>query len=135
MQEDDYIVPFYRDRALVLGLGAGRGSWPSIISRRPRAKVTGDNGRRIYSSAEKPHLECGDPNGFNNCCGVRDSVGNQTGRKKKALWSNFWRCATRQAIFTKLICFAKEKKLPILLSSRTTVTASASDPQNQSARA
>src|SRR5437868_12251224 len=41
MQADDYIVPYYRDRALVLGRGVSSRQLQAIISQRRRAKVMG----------------------------------------------------------------------------------------------
>jgi len=57
MREDDYIVPFYRDRALVV-VESARGNWPSIISRRPRVKVTGDKCRRIIAAPKNTSGVC-----------------------------------------------------------------------------
>jgi hypothetical protein len=56
MQEDDYIVPFYRDRALVVE--SLRGSWPSIISQKPKVKVTGGKCRRITAAPKNTSGAC-----------------------------------------------------------------------------
>ena len=47
MQEDDYIVPYYRDRALVLGRGVSSRQLAIDYFAKARAKVTGDKCRRI----------------------------------------------------------------------------------------
>jgi len=89
-----------------------------------------------YSCAEKHILECADPNGFTTAAGVRDSVGNQLDAKK-LLWSQtVGDAATRQGDFYEAICFAKEKEIAdLVLSSRTTVTASAVRPAKSIRRA
>jgi 2-oxoisovalerate dehydrogenase E1 component len=114
MQEDDYIVPYYRDRALVLGRG--------VSSRQLAidyfAKATGEShGRQMpshYSCAEKHIWSVPTPTGSQllPACGM--AWGITLDRKNAAVVATVGDAATRQGDFFEAICFAKEKKLPLL---------------------
>jgi 2-oxoisovalerate dehydrogenase E1 component len=114
MQEDDYIVPFYRDRALVLGRG--------VTSRQLAidyfAKAKGEShGRQMpshYSCAEKHIWSVPTPTGSQllPACGIAWGV--KLDDKNAVVVATVGDAATRQGDFYEAICFAKEKKLPIL---------------------
>src|SRR2546429_1419824 len=114
MQEDDYIVPFYRDRALVLGRG--------VSSRQLAidyfAKAEGEShGRQMpsnYSCAEKHIWSVPTPTGSQllPACGM--AWGIKLDGKNAAVVTTVGDAATRQGDFYEAICFAKEKKLPVL---------------------
>ncbi len=114
MQEDDYIVPYYRDRALVLGRG--------VTSRQLAidyfAKAKGEShGRQMpshYSCAEKNLWSVPTPTGSQllPACGI--AWGIKLDSKKSAVVATVGDAATRQGDFYEAICFAKEKKLPML---------------------
>src|SRR5256884_1417803 len=114
MQEDDYIVPFYRDRALVLGRG--------VSSRQLAidyfAKAEGEShGRQMpsnYSCAEKHIWSVPTPTGSQllPACGM--AWGIKLDGKNAAVVTTVGDAATRQGDFYEAICFAKEKKLPLL---------------------
>jgi 2-oxoisovalerate dehydrogenase E1 component len=114
MQDDDYIVPYYRDRALVLGRG--------VSSRQLAidyfAKATGEShGRQMpshYSCAEKHIWSVPTPTGSQllPACGM--AWGIKLDHKNAAVVATVGDAATRQGDFYEAICFAKEKKLPML---------------------
>jgi 2-oxoisovalerate dehydrogenase E1 component len=114
MQEDDYIVPFYRDRALVLGRG--------VSSRQLAidyfAKAEGEShGRQMpshYSCAEKHIWSVPTPTGSQllPACGI--AWGIKLDGKNAVVIATVGDAATRQGDFYEAICFAKEQKLPIL---------------------
>ena len=115
MQEDDYIVPLSIAIARWCSVVASaRGSWPSIISRRLRAKVTGDKCRRITARAEEHIWSVPTPTGSQllPACGI--AWGIKLDAKNAVVVATVGDAATRQGDFYEAICFAKEKKLPIL---------------------
>src|SRR6059058_3300857 len=114
MQEDDYIVPFYRDRALVLGRGVS--SQQLAIDYFAQAKGE-SHGRQMpshYSCAEKHIWSVPTPTGSQllPACGI--AWGIKLDSKKAVVVATVGDAATRQGDFYEAICFAKEKKLPIL---------------------
>src|SRR2546421_3549931 len=114
MQEDDYIVPFYRDRALVLGRG--------VTSRQLAidyfAKAKGEShGRQMpshYSCAEKHIWSVPTPTGSQllPACGI--AWGIKLDGKNAVVVATVGDAATRQGDFYEAIAFAKERKLPLL---------------------
>src|SRR5437899_6882478 len=114
MQEDDYIVPYYRDRALVLG----RGVSSRQLSIDYFAKAKGEShGRQMpshYSCAEKHIWSVPTPTGSQllPACGMAWSI--KLDGKNSAVLATVGDAATRQGDFFEAICFAKEKKLPLL---------------------
>src|SRR5881394_3783810 len=114
MREDDYIVPFYRDRALVLGRGVS--SQQLAIDYFAKAKGE-SHGRQMpshYSCAEKHIWSVPTPTGSQllPACGI--AWGIKLDSKKAVVVATVGDAATRQGDFYEAICFAKEKKLPIL---------------------
>src|SRR5438034_5160461 len=114
MQEDDYIVPFYRDRALVLGRGVS--SQQLAIDYFAKAKGE-SHGRQMpshYSCAEKHIWSVPTPTGSQllPACGI--AWGIKLDGKNAVVVATVGDAATRQGDFYEAICFAKEKKLPLL---------------------
>src|SRR6266850_3745933 len=114
MREDDYIVPFYRDRALVLGREVS--SLQLAIDYFAKAKGE-SHGRQMpshYSCAEKHIWSVPTPTGSQllPACGI--AWGIKLDAKKAVVVATVGDAATRQGDFYEAICFAKEKKLPIL---------------------
>src|SRR5436190_18929651 len=114
MQPDDFIVPYYRDRALVLGRGV-----PSRqLALDYFAKANGEShGRQMpshYSCREKNIWSVPTPTGSQllPACGM--AWGIQLDRKKSAVVTTVGDAATRQGDFYEAICFARERKLPML---------------------
>ncbi|PYL52308.1 MAG: hypothetical protein DMF29_11110, partial [Verrucomicrobia bacterium] len=95
MEPEDYIVPYYRDRGLILG----RGMTTRELGLEYFAKRnTGSGGRQMPS-----HYACG------------IAWGIKLDRKKNLVVTTVGDAATRQGDFFEAVSFAKEKKLPLLL--------------------
>jgi 2-oxoisovalerate dehydrogenase E1 component len=114
MEPDDYIVSYYRDRGLVLG----RGMTTRQLGLEYFAKRnTGSGGRQMpshYSSADLHIWSVPTPTGSQllPACGI--AWGIQLDGKKNLVVTTVGDAATRQGDFFEALCFAKEKKLPML---------------------
>src|SRR5438132_1508948 len=114
MQPDDYIVSYYRDRGLVLG----RGMTTRQLGLEYFAKRnTGSGGRQMpshYSNADLHIWSVPTPTGSQllPACGI--AWGIKLDGKKDLVVTTVGDAATRQGDFFEAICFAKEKKLPLL---------------------
>jgi 2-oxoisovalerate dehydrogenase E1 component len=114
MEPDDYIVPYYRDRGLVLG----RGMTTRQLGLEYFAKRnTGSGGRQMpshYSNADLHIWSVPTPTGSQllPACGI--AWGLKLDEKKNVVVTTVGDAATRQGDFFEAICFAKEKKLPVL---------------------
>src|SRR5246500_561573 len=110
----DYIVSYYRDRGLVLG----RGMTTRQLGLEYFAKRnTGSGGRQMpshYSNSELHIWSVPTPTGSQllPACGI--AWGIQLDGKKNLVVTTVGDAATRQGDFFEAICFAKEKKLPLL---------------------
>jgi 2-oxoisovalerate dehydrogenase E1 component len=114
MEADDYIVPYYRDRGLVLG----RGMTTNELALEYFAKRnTGSGGRQMPShySHSKLHIwSVPTPTGSQllPACGM--AWGLKLDGKKNVVVTTVGDAATRQGDFFEAVCFAKERKLPVL---------------------
>ena len=114
MEPGDYIVSYYRDRGLVLG----RGMTTRQLGLEYFAKRnTGSGGRQMpshYSNADLHVWSVPTPTGSQllPACGI--AWGIQLDGKKNLVVTTIGDAATRQGDFFEAICFAKEKKLPVL---------------------
>jgi 2-oxoisovalerate dehydrogenase E1 component len=114
MEADDYIVSYYRDRGLVLG----RGMTTRQLGLEYFAKRnTGSGGRQMpshYSNAELHIWSVPTPTGSQllPACGI--AWGIKLDGKKNVVVTTIGDAATRQGDFFEAICFAKERKLPVL---------------------
>ena len=114
MEPDDYIVSYYRDRGLVLG----RGMTTHQLGLEYFAKRnTGSGGRQMpshYSNAELHIWSVPTPTGSQllPACGI--AWGIQLDGKKNLVVTTIGDAATRQGDFFEALCFAKERKLPML---------------------
>src|SRR6184192_3586182 len=114
MEPDDYIVSYYRDRGLVLG----RGMTTRQLGLEYFAKRnTGSGGRQMpshYSNANLHIWSVPTPTGSQllPACGI--AWGIQLDAKPNLVVTTVGDAATRQGDFFEAICFAKEKKLPLL---------------------
>src|SRR6266702_2318042 len=114
MEPDDYIVPFYRDRGLVLG----RGMTTQQLALEYFAKrKTGSGGRMMpshYSDLGRHIWSVPTPTGSQllPACGI--AWGLKLDGKNNLVVTTVGDAATRQGDFFEAICFAKEKKLPLL---------------------
>src|SRR5947199_5209354 len=114
MEPDDYIVSYYRDRGLVLG----RGMTTQELALEYFAKRnTGSGGRQMpshYSHASLHIWSVPTPTGSEllPACGI--AWGIKLDEKKNLVVTTVGDAATRQGDFFEAVCFAKEKKLPVL---------------------
>lgn len=114
MEPDDYIVSYYRDRGLVLG----RGMTTRELGLEYFAKRnTGSGGRQMpshYSDAGLHIWSVPTPTGSQllPACGI--AWGIQLDGKRNVVVTTIGDAATRQGDFFEAICFAKERKLPVL---------------------
>ncbi len=114
MQPDDYIVPYYRDRGLVLG----RGMTTLELGLEYFAKrKTGSAGRMMpshYSDADLHIWSVPTPTGSQllPACGM--AWGMQLDGKNDIVVTTVGDAASRQGDVYEAICFAKEKKLAVL---------------------
>ena len=114
MQGDDYIVPYYRDRALVLGRGVSSRQLATDYFAKARGESHGRQMPSHYSCAEKHIWSVPTPTGSQllPACGM--AWGIKLDGKNAAVVATVGDAATRQGDFYEAICFAKEKKLPML---------------------
>src|SRR6266700_4355282 len=114
MEPDDYMVPYYRDRGLILGRGmTTRHLGFEYFAKRD----TGSGGRQMpshYSHADLHIWSVPTPTGSQllPACGI--GWGIQLDGKKNLVVTTVGDAATRQGDFFEAISFAKEKKLPVL---------------------
>src|SRR5947199_7261326 len=114
MEPDDYIVPYYRDRGLILG----RGMTTLELGLEYFAKRnTGSSGRQMpshYSNANLHIWSVPTPTGSQllPACGI--AWGIQFDGKKNRVVTTVGDAATRQGDFFEAISFAKGKKVPLL---------------------
>src|SRR5437016_12510506 len=114
MEPDDYIVPYYRDCGLVLG----RGMTTRQLGLEYFAKRnTGSGGRQMpshYSDADLHIWSVPTPTGSQllPACGI--AWGIKLDGKRNLVVTTVGDAATRQGDFFEAVCFAKEKKLPLL---------------------
>src|SRR5437868_961121 len=114
MKPGDYIVSYYRDRGLVLG----RGMTTRELGLEYFAKRnTGSGGRQMpshYSDADLHIWSVPTPTGSQllPACGI--AWGIKLDGKNSVVVTTIGDAATRQGDFFEAICFAKEKKLPVL---------------------
>jgi 2-oxoisovalerate dehydrogenase E1 component len=114
MEPDDYIVSYYRDRGLVLGRGMTTGQLGLEYFAK---RNTGSGGRQMpshYSDADLHIWSVPTPTGSQllPACGI--AWGIKLDGKKNVVVTTIGDAATRQGDFFEAICFAKEKKLPVL---------------------
>jgi 2-oxoisovalerate dehydrogenase E1 component len=114
MEPEDYIVPYYRDRGLVLG----RGMTTQQLALEYFAKrKTGSGGRMMpshYSDVERHIWSVPTPTGSQLLPGCGMAWGIQLDGKKNVVVTTVGDAATRQGDFFEAVCFAKERKLPVL---------------------
>ena len=114
MQTGDYLFPYYRDRAAVLG----RGVTNLELARAYFAKQSSSSGGRQmpghYSDRDKNIFSVPTPTGANclPACGVAWSM--QLAKRSNAVVATIGDAATRQGEFYESVAFAVERQLPIV---------------------
>ncbi len=114
LQPDDYIVPYYRDRGLVLGRGL---TTRDLALEYFAKRDTGSGGRMMpshYSNTDLHIWSVPTPTGSQllPACGMAWAM--KLDGKNSVVITTIGDAATRQGDFYEAISFAKEKKLPVL---------------------
>src|SRR5882724_493326 len=114
MDPDDYIAPYYRDRGLVLGRGV---TTRELALEYFAKRKTGSGGRMMpshYSDVERHIWSVPTPTGSQLLPGCGMAWGIQLDGKNNVVVTTVGDAATRQGDFFEAVCFAKERKLPVL---------------------
>src|SRR5438105_9218262 len=114
MDPGDYIFPFYRDRGLVVGR---RMTTKQLGLEYFAKRKTGSGGRMMashYSDTDLHIWSVPAPTGSQRRPGCGMAWGIQLDGKKNVVVTTVGDAATRQGDFFEAVCFAKEKKLPVL---------------------
>ncbi len=114
LEADDYVVPYYRDRGLVLGRGL---TTRDLALEYFAKRKTGSGGRQMpshYSDRKLNIWSVPTPTGSQllPACGM--AWGLQLDGKRNLVVTTVGDAATRQGDFYEAVCFAKERKLPVL---------------------
>ena len=114
LETDDYVVPYYRDRGLVLGRGL---TTKDLALEYFAKRQTGSGGRQMpshYSNRKLNIWSVPTPTGSQllPACGM--AWGLQLDGKQNVVVTTIGDAATRQGDFYEAIAFAKERKLPVL---------------------
>jgi 2-oxoisovalerate dehydrogenase E1 component len=114
MTEGDYVVPYYRDRGLVLGRGVASRELALDYFAKRKGQSHGRQMPSHYSYASRGIWSVPTPTGSQllPACGM--AWGIQLDSKPNVVVTTIGDAATRQGDFFEAVCFAKERKLPVL---------------------
>ena len=114
MVEGDYVCPYYRDRALVLGRGVASRELALDYFAKRKGQSHGRQMPSHYSYAARKIWSVPTPTGSQllPACGI--AWGIQLDGKPNVVVTTVGDAATRQGDFFEAVCFAKERKLPVL---------------------
>ncbi|MDB6126646.1 MAG: bfmBAB [Verrucomicrobia bacterium] len=115
LQPDDYIVPYYRDRGLVLGRGVTTRQLALDYMAKRESSSRGRQMPSHYSYREQNIWSVPTPTAAQllPACGM--AWGMQLDRKNTVVVTTVGDAATRQGDFYEAVCFAQERRLPMLL--------------------
>lgn len=114
MTDGDYVVPYYRDRGLVLGRGVASRELALDYFAKRKGQSHGRQMPSHYSYAARGIWSVPTPTGSQllPACGI--AWGIQLDHKPNVVVTTIGDAATRQGDFFEAVCFAKERKLPVL---------------------
>ncbi|MEP6777088.1 MAG: thiamine pyrophosphate-dependent enzyme [Chthoniobacterales bacterium] len=114
MNDGDYVCPYYRDRGLVLGRGVASRELALDYFAKRKGQSHGRQMPSHYSYAERHIWSVPTPTGSQllPACGI--AWGITLDNKPNVVVATIGDAATRQGDFFEAVCFAKEKKLPVL---------------------
>jgi 2-oxoisovalerate dehydrogenase E1 component len=114
MQEGDYVVPYYRDRGIVLSRGVASRELALDYFAKRKGQSHGRQMPSHYSYASRKIWSVPTPTGSQllPACGI--AWGIQLDSKDNVVVTTVGDAATRQGDFFEAVCFAKERKLPVL---------------------
>lgn len=115
LERDDYLVPYYRDRGLVLGRGVTTAQLALDYMAKRDSSSRGRQMPSHYSYRELNIWSVPTPTGAQllPACGM--AWGMQLDGKKNVVVTTIGDAATRQGDFYEAVCFAQERRLPVLL--------------------
>jgi 2-oxoisovalerate dehydrogenase E1 component len=114
MVEGDYVAPYYRDRALVLGRGVASRELALDYFAKRKGQSHGRQMPSHYSYASRGIWSVPTPTGSQLLPGCGIAWGIQLDGKPNVVVTTIGDAATRQGDFFEAVCFAKERKLPVL---------------------
>jgi 2-oxoisovalerate dehydrogenase E1 component len=114
MVEGDYVVPYYRDRALVLSRGVASRELALDYFAKRKGQSHGRQMPSHYSYASRKIWSVPTPTGSQLLPGCGIAWGIQLDKKQNVVVATVGDAATRQGDFFEAVCFAKERKLPVL---------------------
>lgn len=111
---DDYVVPYYRDRGLVLGRGVTTRQLALDYMAKRESSSRGRQMPSHYSYREQNIWSVPTPTAAQllPACGI--AWGMQLDGKKSLVVTTVGDAATRQGDFYEAVCFAQERRLPML---------------------
>ncbi|MEP6821012.1 MAG: thiamine pyrophosphate-dependent enzyme [Chthoniobacterales bacterium] len=114
MTGGDYVCPYYRDRGLVLGRGVASAELALDYFAKRQGQSHGRQMPSHYSYASRGIWSVPTPTGAQllPACGI--AWGIQLDKKPNVVVTTIGDAATRQGDFYEAVCFAKERKLPVL---------------------
>ena len=114
LEEDDYLFPYYRDRAMVLAKGVTNAELASVYFAKLGSSSAGRQMPGHYSDRSKNIWSVPTPTGANALpgCGVAWSM--QLDGKPNVVVATVGDAASRQGEFYEAISFAIERQLPIV---------------------
>jgi 2-oxoisovalerate dehydrogenase E1 component len=114
MEEGDFVAPYYRDRGLVLGRGVASRELALDYFAKRKGQSHGRQMPSHDSYAARGIWSVPTPTGSQllPACGL--AWGIQLDNKKNVVVTTIGDAATRQGDFFEAVCFAKERKLPVL---------------------
>lgn len=114
MMDGDYICPYYRDRGLVLGRGVASRELALDYFAKRQGQSHGRQMPSHYSYADRGIWSVPTPTGAQllPACGL--AWGITLDKKPNVVVTTIGDAATRQGDFYEAVCFAKERKLPVM---------------------
>ncbi|MEY2563362.1 MAG: 2-oxoisovalerate dehydrogenase component [Verrucomicrobiota bacterium] len=114
MIDGDYVCPYYRDRGLVLSRGVASRELALDYFAKQKGQSHGRQMPSHYSYADRGIWSVPTPTGSQllPACGI--AWGIQLDHKPNVVVTTIGDAATRQGDFFEAVCFAKERKLPVL---------------------
>ncbi len=112
--DGDYIAPYYRDRALVLGRGVASHELALDYFAKRKGQSHGRQMPSHYSYASRGIWSVPTPTGSQLLPGCGIAWGIRLDNKPNVVVTTVGDAATRQGDFFEAVCFAKERKLPVL---------------------
>ncbi len=114
MRDGDYVVPYYRDRGIVLSRGVESRELALDYFAKRKGQSHGRQMPSHYSYASRGIWSVPTPTGSQllPACGI--AWGIQLDGKPNVVVTTIGDAATRQGDFFEAVCFAKERQLPVL---------------------